>query len=130
MLDAIAKAARLPAADVRKAAMLAGSVRAVASAGADRRRRRSRPFRRGALFAGAAHARQPAADVADALRQLGGALFEWKIDGARVQVHKRRSEVRVYTRNLREVSASVPEIVEQVGTLSAVEVILDGEAMS
>ena len=51
----------------------------------------------------------PAADVADALRQLGSALFEWKIDGARVQVHKRHSEVRVYTRNLREVSASVPD---------------------
>ncbi len=73
---------------------------------------------------------KPAADVADALRQLGSAVFEWKLDGARVQVHKRHCEVRVYTRNLREVSESVPEIVEQVARLPARELILDGEAIA
>jgi DNA ligase-1 len=45
-------------------------------------------------------------------------------------VHKRRSEVRVYTRNLRDVSASVPEIVEEVGALHAAEFILDGEVIA
>jgi DNA ligase-1 len=45
-------------------------------------------------------------------------------------VHKRGSEVRVYTRNLREVSPSVPEIVEEVGALPASELILDGEAIA
>ena len=43
---------------------------------------------------------QTAADVGEALEQLGGErAFEWKMDGARIQVHKRGDEVRIYTRN-------------------------------
>ena len=58
---------------------------------------------------------QTAADPADALRQLGGeAAFEWKMDGARIQAHKSGDVVRIYTRNLNEVGAAVPEIVETV----------------
>ncbi len=63
---------------------------------------------------------QTAADVAEALRALGGeAAFEWKMDGARIQVHKVADEVRIYTRSLNEVTGSVPEIVEAVRTLGA-----------
>src|SRR6266571_3340415 len=111
MLDAIAKAAKLPAARVRSAAMRAGGLLAVAAA---------------ALTEGEAGlARcalevfqpvqpmlaQPAEDVADALERLGTAAFEWKLDGARVQAHKSGGEIRVYTRSLNEVTSAVPEIV-------------------
>ena len=130
LVEAVAKAAGLPAADVRRAAMLAGDLGVVAEA---------------ALGAGAAGlARfavqlfrpvqpmlaQPAEDAGDALARLGEAAFEWKLDGARVQVHKRGDQVRVFTRKLNEVTAAVPEIVEVVRALPAPELILDGEAIA
>ncbi len=73
---------------------------------------------------------QPADDIAAALALLGTAALEWKVDGARVQVHKAGDEIRVYTRNLNDVTASVPEIVEAMRDLPARELILDGEAIA
>ena len=74
---------------------------------------------------------QTAAGVGEALRELGGeAAFEWKMDGARIQVHKAGGEVRIYTRGLNDVSAAVPEIVEAVRALPATSVVLDGEAIA
>ena len=73
---------------------------------------------------------QPADDIADALARLGTAALEWKVDGARVQVHKAGDEVQVYTRSLNDVTASVPEIVEALRALPARELILDGEAIA
>ena len=72
----------------------------------------------------------PAEDIRAALEALGTALVEWKLDGARVQVHKAGDEVRVYTRNLNDVTARVPEIVAKVQAASAKELILDGEAIA
>jgi DNA ligase-1 len=130
MVEAVAKAAGLPAADVRRAAMLAGDLGVVAEAAL------------GESAAGLGHfavqlfrpvqpmLAQPAEDTEDALARLGEAAFEWKLDGARVQVHKGGDEVRVFTRKLNEVTAAVPEIVEVVRTLPARELILDGEAIA
>jgi len=73
---------------------------------------------------------QTADDVSQALRQLGSAEFEWKLDGARVQVHKAGDQVRVYSRNLNDVTAAVPEIVEAVQTLPASDLVLDGETVA
>ena len=130
MLDAIAAAAQVPAADVRRAAMLTGQPGLVA---------------RMALTEGAAALARfaitlqrpvqpmlatPAEDIAAAMAQLGTAAIEWKVDGARVQVHKSGGEVVVYTRNLNDVTASVPEVVEAVQALPAAELILDGEAVA
>ena len=130
MLDAIAAAADVPAADVRRAAMFTGSPGLVA---------------RVALTDGAAGLARfgialqrpvqpmlatPAEDIAEAMAQLGTAAIEWKVDGARVQVHKSGGTVAVYTRNLNDVTASVPEIVEAVQALPAAELILDGEAVA
>jgi DNA ligase-1 len=72
---------------------------------------------------------QPAQDVADALAQLGSALFEWKLDGARIQVHKSGGEVRVFTRNLNDVTSRVPEVVQALEGAPA-SLILDGEAIA
>jgi DNA ligase-1 len=73
---------------------------------------------------------QPAEDVADALGTLGRAAFEYKLDGARIQVHKAGGEVRVFSRRLNEVTGAVPEIVEAVQGLPVREAILDGEAIA
>ena len=73
---------------------------------------------------------QPARDLDDALGTLGTAALEWKLDGARVQVHKCGADVRVYTRNLNDVTAAVPEIVEAVAALPARALVLDGEAIA
>jgi DNA ligase-1 len=73
---------------------------------------------------------QTAADVGEALEQLGeDAVFEWKMDGARIQVHKSDDAVHIYTRSLNDVTAAVPEIVALVRGLPAREIILDGEAI-
>jgi DNA ligase 1 len=127
MLEAVAMAAELPAADIRRAATLAGGLPQVAHAALS-----------GAGL-GAFSIRlmqpvlpmlaQPAEDVAAALKDLGTALLEWKLDGARVQVHKSGSEVRVFTRNLNDVTSRVPEVLAAVKTIDA-DVILDGEAIA
>jgi len=72
----------------------------------------------------------PASDVTEALEWLGEAAFELKLDGARIQAHKARGEVRVFSRGLRDVTAAVPEVVEQLHALPARELILDGEVIA
>ena len=71
-----------------------------------------------------------AADPAAALAVTGRASVEYKLDGARIQVHRRGSEVRVFTRNLADVTHRVPEVVEVVLGLPVRDVILDGETLS
>jgi ATP-dependent DNA ligase I len=69
-------------------------------------------------------------DTDEALQELGEAAFEFKLDGARVQVHKAAREVRVFSRRLNDVTPSVPDIVETVRALPVADAILDGEALS
>jgi DNA ligase-1 len=74
---------------------------------------------------------QTAEDPADALARLGGAAaFEWKLDGARIQVHRLGDDVRVYTRNLAEITVRVPELVEAIRALPVEAIVLDGEAIA
>src|SRR5207244_319640 len=73
---------------------------------------------------------QSAEDTDAALRLLGTAAFEWKLDGARVQVHKAGDQVRVYTRNLNDVTERVPEVVDVVHALPRPSLILDGEVIA
>jgi DNA ligase-1 len=73
---------------------------------------------------------QPAEDLADALERLGEAALEYKLDGARVQIHRADGEIRVYSRQLNEVTAAVPEVVEAVRALPVGEAILDGEVIA
>jgi DNA ligase 1 len=131
MADAVAKAAAVPAADVRRAAMLAGDLPGVAAAVLGRgpaalvefRLQVGRPV--GPMLA------QTASDVADALGRLGGeAVFEAKLDGARVQIHKSGSDVSIYTRSLDDVTARLPEVVEATRALPVSTLIADGEAIA
>ncbi|MBX5463139.1 MAG: ATP-dependent DNA ligase [Steroidobacteraceae bacterium] len=131
MVDAIAAAADVPVARVRRAAMYAQNLGAVARTamleGADALAR----FQLELFSPVAPMLAQTAADVTEALTELhGSAAFEWKLDGARIQVHKSQDVVRIYTRTLNEVTGAVPEIVEAARALSARELILDGEAIA
>jgi DNA ligase-1 len=130
MTDAIAAAAGLAVEQVRQAAMYARDLGTVAFAalgeGADALSR----FRFELFSPVAPMLAQTAADVAEALRELPGKLaFEWKMDGARIQVHKRADQVRIFTRTLNDVTAALPEIVEATRGLAARELALDGEAI-
>lgn len=131
MVEAVAVAADLPVALVRRAVMYSKSLGAIA---------------RVALLEGAESLgklqlelfspvspmlAQTASEVSEALSELQGEVaFEWKMDGARIQVHKVADDVRVYTRNLNEVTGAVPEIVEVVRTFSERTLVLDGEALA
>jgi DNA ligase-1 len=72
----------------------------------------------------------PAESVAEAVMAFGQAAFELKLDGARIQVHKQGDEVRVFTRNLNDVTARVPEVVAAVRASKAGTLVLDGEAIA
>lgn len=131
MADAVAKAAGIPAAEVRRAAMLAGDLPAVAAAALTDGRAALAAFQLqvgrpvGPMLA------QTATDVADALERLGGtAILEAKLDGARVQIHRKGSDVSVYTRSLDDVTHRLPEVVEATLALPATELIADAEAIA
>ena len=130
VLEGIAQAASLPVDQVRRAAMSAGGLAAVGHAalteGAGGLARFSIQLMRPVL----PMLSQSAPDIGAALQQLGIAAFEWKLDGARIQAHKEGEDVRIYTRNLNDVSARVPEIVELVRTSPRRSLILDGEAIA
>jgi DNA ligase-1 len=70
-----------------------------------------------------------AESVDEALASFEGASVEWKLDGIRIQIHRRADEVRIYTRNLNDITHSLPGIVEAVLRLPVQQAVLDGEAL-
>jgi DNA ligase-1 len=131
MADAIAAAADLRPEQVRHAAMYARDLGAVATAALTGGAPALEQFRFELFSPVAPMLAQTAADVAEALQTLPGEVaFEWKMDGARIQVHKGGGEVRIFTRTLNEVTAALPEIVDAVRGFSVESVVLDGEAIA
>ena len=129
MIEAVAAAAALPAAEVRRAATFAGGIAPVARAALAEGANGLKRFAIRLMQPVLPMLAQPAQDVAAALAELGSALFEWKLDGARVQVHKSGSDVRVFTRNLNDVTAAVPEVTAALKNIRS-SLILDGEAIA
>lgn len=130
MVEAIARAAGIPASDVRRALMLAGDLAVVAHAALAEGATGLKQFTLSPLQPLQPMLAQTAEDISDALRQLGEAAFEYKMDGARVQIHKVGHDVSVFTRTLNDVTAAVPEIVEAVQCLPARALVLDGEVLA
>jgi DNA ligase 1 len=130
LIEAIAKAAGVPAAAVRRALLLAGDLPAVGAAALQGglpalealRIEVGRPL--APMLAGSAP------DAATAIERLGSAGAEWKLDGIRVQIHARDGEVSIFTRSLDDVTDRFPELVEMVRALPVHAVILDGEAIA
>ena len=131
MMEAIGAAAGVPAATVRQAAMYSRNLGALARVALLQGAEALRGFRLELFVPAAPMLAQTARDAAQALEELGGeAAFEWKMDGARIQVHKSGNEVRIYTRTLNEVTEAVPEIAEAARALPAASLVLDGEAIA
>jgi len=130
LVDAVARAAQVPATAVRRAAMMAGDLGPVARAALS--------GGEAALTAFVVQLMRPVqpmlADSADsvdqALEQLGETALEYKLDGARVQVHKQGDDVRMFSRTLRDVTVAAPEVVSLVRALPARSLILDGEVIA
>jgi ATP-dependent DNA ligase I len=129
MADAVAKAAGVPAELVRRALMLSGDLPRTAElalgSGADGLRAVGFELFRPVLPMLASTAE----NVADALAGFDRASVEWKLDGIRIQIHRRRAEVRIFTRNLNDITYALPGIVEAVRRLPVQQVVLDGEAL-
>jgi len=130
MIEAVAAGAGLPADTVRRAAMVAGGVVAVAAAALTQGAAGLSGYAIALFRPLAPMLAQPADDIADALTRIRTAALEWKIDGARVQVHKQGDEVRIYSRTGNDVTVAAPEIVSAVRGARAVNLILDGEAIA
>lgn len=129
LADAVARAAEVPSEDVRRAAMFAGNLSEVAAAALGGGVGALRAFGVRLFRPLQPMLAQPAETVADTVAALGEAAFDYKLDGARVQVHRLGDDVRVYSRALNEVTAAVPELVVAVRALPARELVLDGEAI-
>lgn len=132
MTDAIAATSGLSATEVRRAAMYAKNLGDVALAAMTGGAAALTRFQLQLFSPVAPMLAQTAADVDEALRELGGGelAFEWKLDGARVQAHKEGEQVRLYTRTLNEITAALPEIVAAVRQLPTRALVLDGEAIA
>jgi ATP-dependent DNA ligase I len=130
MTDAVAKAADVPKADVRRALMLRGDLGAVAT----------KALTEGVTGLGSISLQllrpvqpmlaAPGDDVDAALERISPAAVEFKLDGGRVQVHRSGEEVRVFTRTLDDITARVPEVVEAALALPTDAAVLDGEAIA
>lgn len=130
MLDGIAAASGAPAEAVRRAFMLSGQLPETAAAALSDdpaalgafRLELGRPVR--PMLA------SPAESLADAVATHQRSVVEYKLDGARVQVHKHDGEVRVWTRSLREITPHVGELADVVRALPCSSVVLDGETLA
>ena len=131
LLEAVAKAAGSPSDRVRRAVMLAGDLGTVAGAVLTEGEAALAQYQLQLFRPVQPMLADSAPNVEEGLNETGGtALIEWKLDGARVQVHKRDDRVAVYTRSLNDVTSAVPEVIDAVRALAARELILDGEVIA
>jgi DNA ligase-1 len=129
MVDAVAKAAGVSAEIARRALMLSGDLTHTAeiamTSGEEGLRAVGFELFRPILPMLAS----TADNVADAVASFDRASVEWKLDGIRIQIHRRGEEVRIYTRNLNDITHALPGIVEAVRRLPSNQAVLDGEAL-
>jgi len=134
LTEAVAVAAAVPAEQVRRALMLSGrlpvTARAALAGGAEALAAFRLEVGRGVRPMLAS----PATSLDDALAELGsggrGVTVEYKLDGARIQLHRDGDHVRVFTRSLRDITAAVPELVELGCALPCRSTVLDGESLA
>ena len=131
MIEAVAKASGMPSDKVRRAAMMAGDLGTVAQAalGEDRDAALSK-YQLEVFRPVQPMLADSASDIPEAFGEGGTFAVEWKLDGARIQVHKQGDRVAVYTRSLNEVTNAVPEVVSAARALPGSDLILDGEVIA
>jgi DNA ligase-1 len=129
---AVAQAADVPVAAVRRGAMMAGDLGVAAAAALTGGRSALDAIDLEPLRPVQPMLASPAAGVADAMQTIGdarAAQIDWKLDGARVQAHRRGGEVRLFTRNLNDVTHRLSGVADVVRAMPGGDLVLDGEAM-
>ena len=129
MADAIAKAAGTPGDLTRRALMLSGDLPRTAELGLTKGEDGLREVGFEIFQPVQPMLASTAESVEDALAGFARGSVEWKLDGIRIQIHRRGEEVRVYTRNLNDITLTVPRTVEAALRLPVEQAVLDGEAL-
>jgi DNA ligase-1 len=130
MADAVAVATGIPRATVDRATMLRGDARVVAEAALREGEEGLHRFRLEVGRPVKPMLASPSASLDDAMAKVGEGVVDWKLDGARIQVHRDGDDVAISSRSLDDLTARLPEVVAAVRALPARRVVLDGEAIS
>ncbi len=129
MTDAVAKAAEVPGNLARRALMLSGDLTRTAEIAMTTGEKGLREVAFEIFRPILPMLASTAESVSDAVESFERAMVEWKLDGIRIQIHRRDDAVRIYTRNLNEITSSLPGIAEAVRGLPVRQAVLDGEAL-
>jgi DNA ligase-1 len=129
MADAVAKAAGVPGPLARRALMLCGDLPLMGEIAMTRGEEGLREVGFQLFTPVLPMLASPAASAAEAVGEFAESSVEWKLDGIRIQIHRRGEKVRIYTRNLNDITASLPAVVVSVRALDVEQVVLDGEAL-
>ena len=129
MADAVARASGVEPTALRRAVMLAGDLAGVAAIALNDGPPGVSGIGMKVLRPVLPMLASSSEDVASAIAELGTCAVEWKLDGARIQAHRAGDEVRLYTRNLNDVTARLPGVVAVLHALNVEQVVLDGEVM-
>ena len=129
MVDAVAKAAGVSGALVRRALMLSGDLTRTAEIALAEGEEGLRDVGFELFRPILPMLASTAESVGEAVAGFDRASVEWKLDGIRIQIHRRGGEVRIYTRNLNEITHALPGIVHAVLGLAVEQAVLDGEAL-
>ena len=129
MVDAVAKASGVPGDIARRALMLSGDLTRTAAIAMTHGEQGLREVGFELFRPILPMLASTAECVDDAVERFERASVEWKLDGIRIQIHRRADEVRIYTRNLNEITHALPGIVEAVRRLPVAQAVLDGEAL-
>jgi DNA ligase-1 len=129
MVDAVAKAAGVPGEIARRALMLSGDLTRTAEIAVTQGEEGLRDVGFEIFRPILPMLASTAASVSEAVASFDRASVEWKLDGIRIQVHRRGDQVRIYTRNLNEITHALPGIVDAVRRLPVIQAVFDGEAL-
>jgi DNA ligase-1 len=129
MVDAISKAAGVSGGIVRRALMLSGDLTRTAEIAITKGEEGLREVGFEIFRPILPMLASTAASVSDAVESFERSSVEWKLDGIRIQIHCRGDTIRIYTRNLNELTHALPGIVDAVRRLAVTQAVFDGEAL-
>ncbi len=130
LVDGLASATGIDPDLLRRAAMLSGSLPEVAGLALQSGEAAVRSVQLEVMRPVQPMLASSASDIESALGTAGHASVEWKLDGVRVQAHRRGADVSIYTRNLNDVTQRLGAVAEAVSRLDVESIVLDGEALS
>jgi ATP-dependent DNA ligase I len=129
MADAVSKAAGVPGEIARRALMLSGDLTRMAQIAMTEGEAGLKSIGFEIFRPILPMLASTSASAAEAVSGFELSSVEWKLDGIRIQIHRRGDEVRIYTRNLNEITETLPGIVAAALRLPVRQAVLDGEAL-